>query len=42
MISSIRISGGEGHHGLEDIQLQIQLIDRVSNGEELRDGEGQL
>ena len=34
--------GGEGHHGLEDIQLQLQLIDRVSNGEKLRDGEGQL
>ena len=33
---------GEGHHGLEDIQLQIQPIDRVSNEEELRDVEGQL
>ena len=32
---------GEGHHGLEDIQLQIQLINRASNKEELRDGEGQ-
>ena len=32
---------GEGHHGLEDLQLQIQLIDIVSNEEELRDGEGQ-
>ena len=30
---------GEGHHGLEDIQ--IQFIDRVSNEERLRDGEGQ-
>lgn len=32
---------GERHHGLEDIQLQIQLIIRVSNVEELRDGKGQ-
>ena len=29
---------GEGHHELED--TQIQLIDRVSNEEELRDREG--
>ena len=29
---------GERYHGLEDIQLQIQLIIRVSNVEELRDG----
>ena len=29
-----------GHHGLEDIQ--IQLIDRVSNEEELRNREGQV
>ena len=33
---------GERHHGLEDIKPQIQLIDRVSNEEELRDVEGQL
>ena len=38
MISSISISGG-GHHGLEDIQ--IQLIGRVSKEEELRDRKGQ-
>ena len=31
--------GGWGHRGLEDIQ--IQLIDRVSNEEELRDRQGQ-